>query len=108
MAFDDWSNLDEYEMKKMIIAKPMLLPPAQDKCQECAVKHDPLQPHDATSLFYLVKFKMQNNREATWDDALSHCADDIKRHWRTELAKLGIDTASIYVRGGDPITQESK
>lgn len=87
-------------MRKIVEAKPMmLLPPAKDKCQECAVKHEPHLPHDATSLFYLVKFKMDNNREATWEDAMSHCDEPMKQAWRKELTKMGIDTTSFKVRG---------
>lgn len=83
----------------VIICKPMmLLPPAKDKCQECAERHDPEDPHNASSMFYMVKFKMDNNREATWADAISHCSDDVKKYWTEELTKLGIDINSHKTR----------
>jgi len=87
--------MSKRKVKNIIEVKPMfLLPPAKDKCQECAVKHEPHEPHDATSLFYKVKFKMDNDREATWKDAMSHCTEDIKKLWIHELEKLGVDINS--------------
>ncbi len=29
-----------------------LLPPPKDCCQECAVKHEPTEPHNPQSFFY--------------------------------------------------------
>lgn len=90
----------EYDEKEVITVKPMmLLPPHKDLCQTCAVKHTPENPHDASSMFFLVKFKMENNRDGTWEDALAHCKDDIKNVWRRELKALGIDSFSTNVRG---------
>lgn len=82
------------EMKPM-----MLLPPRKDKCQTCAVDHKPEQPHDATSLYFLTKFKMENNREATWTDAMAHCEEPMKKAWTAQLNKMGIDVESTQVRG---------
>ena len=65
----------------------MLLPPAKDKCQECAVRHDPELPHDRTSLFYQVKFQMDNGRYPTWDDAMAHCTPDVREAWRAAMAR---------------------
>jgi hypothetical protein len=69
----------------------MLLPPAKDKCQVCATDHDSKDPHNAQSLFYQMKFKMENGREASWLDAMSHCDQKIKDAWRDELIKIGVD-----------------
>ena len=60
-------------------------------CPECAVKHDPEQPHNQQSLTYQYKFFQKNGRWPTWVDAMSHCSDDIKTLWSEELAMLGID-----------------
>lgn len=85
---------------KIVEAKPMmLLPPAPDKCQTCAVAHHPDYPHDASSLFYLVKFKMDHGREGTWNDAMAHCNAQMRAHWRRELKKRGIDPKSNRTRG---------
>lgn len=77
--------------KKMM----MLLPPKPDVCQECAVNHEPDQPHNAQSLYYQTKFKMAHNRGATWVDAMKHCPKEVKKAWMAQLKKLGID-----VKGG--------
>lgn len=71
-------------------AKMMLLPPAPDKCQECAVAHDPSQPHNQQSLYYQFKFQAQHGRGATWKDAMAHCAEDVRARWTKELAKHGV------------------
>jgi hypothetical protein len=67
-----------------------LLPCAKDVCQECAVKHDPGQPHNAQSLYYHFKFHSQFSRAPTWKDALEHCAKPVREAWESELNKRGI------------------
>ncbi|MBX3397511.1 MAG: hypothetical protein KF873_02110 [Gemmataceae bacterium] len=68
----------------------ILLPPAPHLCQECAVDHKPDEPHNAQSLYYQTKFRMEHGREATWSDALAHCNEMVRRHWLAELRKFGI------------------
>lgn len=84
----------EMSVKVIPASQMMLLPPAPDKCQECAVKHDPSLPHDKTSLFYQVKFSRDNGRSATWDDAMAHCDEEMRAEWMIvltqECAKRGI------------------
>lgn len=67
----------------------MLLPPAPDVCQECAVKHAPEEPHDATSLYYQYSFKAEHGRYPTWKDALAHCSEELKAAWTKELKRRG-------------------
>lgn len=67
-----------------------LLPPSPEKCQECAVQHDPKQPHNAQSMFYQVKFNMQHHRAPTWLDAMAHCDAETQAHWKRELAARGV------------------
>lgn len=86
-------------MRTIKMGKPTLLPPSKDKCQECAVDHPPHYPHDATSLYYGVKFKMDHDRAHTWEDAMAHCSDGMKKFWEHELSKKGIDIKSTRVRG---------
>ena len=51
-----------------------LLGKTQDgTCPECAVKHDPEQPHNRDSLAYQYKFYDQHGRWPTWSDAMAHC-----------------------------------
>ena len=53
-------------------------------CPECAVKHDPEQPHNQDSLTYQYKFYDQHGRWPTWADAMAHCSDELKK----ELDKI--------------------
>lgn len=73
----------------------MMLPAAPGTCPECATKHDPEQPHNQQSLFYQMIFQNTNGRGATWEDAMSHCDEEVKSLWRSELIKRGIDPAKI-------------
>jgi hypothetical protein len=67
-----------------------LLSPAPGSCPECAVAHEPHEPHDRESLFYQIKFKMEHGRDPTWTDAISHCPKELKDAWTRELQKKGI------------------
>lgn len=75
-----------------------LLPPAADKCQECAVNHEPDQPHDATSLYYGTHRRVHGHATANWNDAMAHCKPEVQAQWRKELEKMGIDVAGGKVR----------
>jgi hypothetical protein len=67
----------------------MILPPAPDKCQECAVEHAPEEPHNAQSLFYHFKFYEKNGRAPTWKDAIAHCNPETRLAWELELKSRG-------------------
>ena len=60
-------------------------------CPECAVKHEPEQPHNRDSLAYQYKFYDEYGRWPTWADAMAHCPESVKRHWIEELEKRGVD-----------------
>lgn len=60
-------------------------------CKMCAVKHDEAQPHNQQSLTYQYKFYDQNGRWPTWNDAMSHCSDEIKKVWIEALTKKGVN-----------------
>jgi hypothetical protein len=66
-----------------------LLPPPPGHCQTCAVMHAPDAPHNAQSLFYRMKFRMDHGREVTWHDAMAHCPDEVQAMWLTELRATG-------------------
>ncbi len=72
----------------------MLLPPSENKCQECAVEHEQEWPHDKNSFFYQFLFFNLNGRTATWEDAMAHCNEEMKQMWREELRAKGIDPNS--------------
>ena len=80
----------------------MLMPPAPDVCQECAVKHDPVMPHNRDSLYYQYAFYAKNGRWPTWADAMAHCPEEIKGYWTDALTEKGIDV------GGQTKTAEAE
>jgi hypothetical protein len=73
---------------EFITARPTLLRPPPDCCQECAAQHEPELPHNLQSLFYGMKFKLEHGRDPTWDDAAAHCAPDVKAAWMKALADV--------------------
>lgn len=60
-------------------------------CPECAVEHEPGQPHNRGSLAYQYKFYDKHGRFPTWKDAMEHCSDEVKELWIAELERHGID-----------------
>ena len=60
-------------------------------CPECAVKHDPKQPHNRDSLTYQYKFYDQHGRWPTWKDAMEHCTEDVKKFWLQALREKGVE-----------------
>lgn len=78
----------------------MLLPPAPNTCPICAVEHPDEQPHNAQSLYYQYRFYGIRGRWPTWADAMAHCADDVKAHWREHLDNAGVWSEP---KAGEPI-----
>ena len=64
-------------------------------CPICAVKHEPDQPHNRDSLFYQYKFYLENGRWPTWEDAMSHCPDQVKRLWIRGLQAHGVKVGNV-------------
>lgn len=64
-------------------------------CPECAVKHDPEEPHNRDSLTYQYKFYDQHGRWPTWADAMAHCPEDVKTAWTQALREHGIKVGDI-------------
>ena len=71
----------------------MLLPPRADLCQICASKHEPIEPHNAQSLYYQTAFHMQHGRPANWLDAMEHCTEGMRKLWTDALVNAGVDVA---------------
>lgn len=67
-----------------------LLPPPPGVCQECAVQHDPSQPHNKDSLYYQYSFFARHNRWPTWRDAIAHCDQGTQKLWIDELTKRNV------------------
>jgi hypothetical protein len=66
-----------------------VLPPAPDKCQICAVAHEPELPHDAQSIYYHMTFQGMMGRCPTWADACAHCSPAMTATWKRELTQMG-------------------
>lgn len=80
---------------KMVMAKPlMLMSPAPGRCQVCATKHEPKLPHNAQSIYYQMKFKMETGKEPSWKTAMAHCTARVKRLWTAQLKEMGVDVAA--------------
>lgn len=83
----------------MELKKLTLLPPASGRCPQCAVEHEPSEPHDAASMFYGFWFLGQHGRSPTWADAMAHCTPETKQRWTYGLTSIGIDISSANVKG---------
>ena len=59
-------------------------------CPECAVAHDPAQPHNRDSLYYQYNFYDEHGRWPTWADAMEHCTQEIKDFWIQALRERGV------------------
>ena len=59
----------------------MVLPPAPDRCQTCAMRHDPGDPHNPDSFYYQTVFNIEHGRLPTWKDAAAHCTDEVRARW---------------------------
>lgn len=94
-------NVETYDIKsgRKLNTKnsAWLMPAAKGTCEQCATKHDVLQPHNAQSMFYKYYFYNQHNRWPDWRDAMSHCSDLIKDHWRKELTRLGVNIDAGHI-----------
>lgn len=71
------------------------LPPAPDRCQTCASKHAPGEPHNAQSLYYQMTFRQQHGRWPMWRDALAHCDPLTRSMWRNGLLEAGVPASEI-------------
>ena|SRR5713226_8851122 len=78
-----------------------VMPPSPDKCQICATKHEPNQPHNQQSLYYQVTFNSMIGRSPTWADALAHCDQTTQDAWKSELKKM--NAWSEPPNGEDPV-----
>lgn len=67
-----------------------LLPPKPGTCPICATAHNPADPHKKDSLYYQMRFHLENGRSATWVDAMAHGTEEVKQIWIQALALHGI------------------
>ena len=76
-----------------------ILQPSPDRCQACAEKHDPGEPHNAQTFHYRWLFSSENGRSPTWADAMAHCAEKVQQKWMTYLTNIGVDVYSTNLTG---------
>ena len=71
----------------------VLLPPKPGVCPVCAYNHNPRLPHNKNSLYYQMRFRHENGRFPTWNDAMAHCTDAVKALFVEECRRFGYDIA---------------
>ena len=82
------------ELKQVQMTGFALLPCKQDgRCQVCATHHDPELPHNQPSMYYQYSFYSKHGRWPTWNDAMEHCTEDVKRITREVLRNNGIEVS---------------
>lgn len=89
---------------QIIEIKGKLLPPPEGHCRICARKHAPDAAHDATSVFFQMRFQMRYNRAGTWADAVAHLLPEQREAWRDVAEGLGV-TWTEPPEGIDPISE---
>lgn len=72
------------------IEEVKIIPPVPGSCPICASRHDPEEPHNRDSLYYLNWFYKKNKRFPTWRDAMSHCNEATKEKFKKKLMRQGI------------------
>lgn len=80
----------EVEAKEIPFENVLILPPKPGVCPVCAVNHNPALPHNKDSLYYQMRFRQENGRFPTWDDAMKHCTQEMKDWFIEEYRKRGI------------------
>lgn len=68
----------------------MILPAPEGTCPDCATRHEPEQPHNAQSMHYQYTFYGREGRWPTWNDALAHCPENVRKFWVKELIARGV------------------
>lgn len=94
MNLEDKREKETTLREEVIRWNARILPPAPWKCQRCAKEHKEREPHDANSFYY--KFYMLNVvwREATREEAMAHCPEEVKEKRTKALERHGIDIKS--------------
>ena len=86
-------------MEPTEIGRIHLIPRSDSGCPECAASHDPSDPHDKDSLYYLNRFHRAHKRFPTWADAMAHCNELTKAYWRVKLNEYGVPPEELRENG---------
>ena len=68
----------------------------------CAGKHEPEFPHNLEALYYQMKFAQVHGRYPDWNDALSHCTEEMKKSLIVAIVEL------VEKHGLNPLGQLSQ
>lgn len=68
-----------------------IIPPKVGACPLCGVRHGKDMPHERDSLTYQYRFRKENGRFPTWQDAARHCTPKVKEELRERLNRRGVD-----------------
>jgi hypothetical protein len=85
--------------------KIRILSPGEGTCPECAVRHDPREPHYRGSLYYQMRFQQKHGRFPTWQDAMAHCIPPIQEATVAVLREKGVPEEEIF---GDAAAKSGK
>ena len=74
-------------MKILREGQVVILPPRAGACRMCGDVHEKWEPHNLYSIVYQHRFRKQNGRYPTWEDAVKHCDDRVKKKWEKKYGK---------------------
>jgi len=57
-------------------------------CEQCSDYHPNDLPHNLNSETYQTNFFRLNGKFPTWDDAMSHCKEEVKLAWKASMTKV--------------------
>lgn len=72
-----------------------LLPPAPDRCQCCAAKHEPEQPHNWQSMFWQYWYYNKHGRWPTMRDAFEHVTPELRQAWVDSLRERAAEARLV-------------
>jgi hypothetical protein len=87
----------ELEAQQQVL---LAMPPESGMCAICGIAHKEDYPHDANSTYYKYFFHILHKRLPTWEDAMSHCSEPMKRIWVEHLESIYVDVGSQDTSGG--------
>jgi len=76
---------------KDVVDMTMFEKAPEGACPLCGEKHIPNMPHNRNSPTYLLKFYDKYRRFPTWEDAMAHCPDEVKKYWVQALKEKGFE-----------------
>lgn len=78
------------KVEEIGLDKVVIMPPRPGVCPVCAAEHSEIEPHNAGSLYYQMKFRQRNGVFPNWGDAMRHCPKDVQEAWKSRLLEHGV------------------